>query len=159
MTGFDSHKFYSLKHNHQDIDMLLDKIAKGWVLSEKDYKKLIVDIGLNNISTFTGDYEALFNKPNLVQMINEALAKINIPEESTIDEKISIVRNEILQQVSDAKLTAFYNSQQGKEATVLWEDSKKGDQMHGFTENYVKVETKYDKNKVNTFEKITIKTE
>ena len=66
-------------------------------------------------------------------------------------------RNEILQQVSDAKLTTFYNSQQGKEATVLWEDSKKGDQMHGFTENYVKVECKYDKTKVNTFEKITIK--
>ena len=66
-------------------------------------------------------------------------------------------RNEILQQISDAKLTTFYNSQQGKEATVLWEDSKKGDQMHGFTENYVKVECKYDKTKVNTFEKITIK--
>ena len=65
-------------------------------------------------------------------------------------------RNEILQQVSDAKLTTFYNSQQGKEATVLWEDSKKGDQMHGFTENYVKVETKYDKTKVNTFEKLKI---
>jgi hypothetical protein len=29
--------------------------------------------------------------------------------------------------------------------------------MHGFTENYVKVETKYDKNKVNTFEKLKIK--
>ncbi len=66
-------------------------------------------------------------------------------------------RNEILQQVSDAKLTVFYNNQQGKEATVLWEDSKKGDQMHGFTENYIKVECKYDKTKVNTFEKITIK--
>ena len=65
-------------------------------------------------------------------------------------------RNEILQQVSDAKLKAFYNSQIGKEAIVLWEDSKKGDCMHGFTENYVKVESKYDKNKVNTFEKITI---
>lgn len=65
-------------------------------------------------------------------------------------------RNEILQQVSDAKLKAFYNSQIGKEAIVLWEDSKKGDCMHGFTENYVKVETKYDKNKVNTFEKLKI---
>ncbi|MBO5086021.1 MAG: tRNA (N(6)-L-threonylcarbamoyladenosine(37)-C(2))-methylthiotransferase MtaB [Paludibacteraceae bacterium] len=65
-------------------------------------------------------------------------------------------RNEILQQVSDAKLKAFYDSQIGKEAIVLWEDSKKGDCMHGFTENYVKVETKYDKNKVNTFEKMKI---
>ena len=68
-------------------------------------------------------------------------------------------RNEILQQVSESKLNTFYQSQQGKEAIVLWEDSKKGDMMYGFTENYVKVETKYNKNKVNTFEKITIKTE
>jgi threonylcarbamoyladenosine tRNA methylthiotransferase MtaB len=67
-------------------------------------------------------------------------------------------RNEILQQVSDSKLNSFYQSQQGKDAIVLWEDSKKGDMMHGFTENYVKVETKYNKNLVNTFEKITIKT-
>ncbi len=66
-------------------------------------------------------------------------------------------RNEILQQVSDAKLKAFYDSQIGKEAIVLWEDPKKGDCMHGFTENYVKIESKYDKTKVNTFEKITIK--
>jgi threonylcarbamoyladenosine tRNA methylthiotransferase MtaB len=66
-------------------------------------------------------------------------------------------RNEILQHVSGAKLKTFYDSQIGKEATVLGEDSKKGDQMHGFTENYVKVECKYDKTKVNTFEKITIK--
>ena len=66
-------------------------------------------------------------------------------------------RNEILQRVSDAKLKAFYDSQIGKEAIVLWEDSKKGDCMHGFTENYVRIESKYDKNKVNTFEKITIK--
>ncbi len=65
-------------------------------------------------------------------------------------------RNEILQQVSEAKLKRFYDSQIGKEAMVLWEDSKKGDQMHGFTENYVKIETKYDKNKVNTFEKVKI---
>ena len=66
-------------------------------------------------------------------------------------------RNEILQQISEAKLKAFYDSQIGKEAIVLWEDSKKGDCMHGFTENYVRIESKYDKNKVNTFEKITIK--
>ena len=65
-------------------------------------------------------------------------------------------RNEILQQVSDSKLSTFYQSQQGKDAIVLWEDSKKGDMMHGFTENYVKVECKYDKTKVNTFEKLKI---
>ncbi len=66
-------------------------------------------------------------------------------------------RNEILQHVSEAKLKTFYDNQIGKEAIVLWEDAKKGDKMHGFTENYVKVECKYDKTKVNTFEKITIK--
>lgn len=63
-------------------------------------------------------------------------------------------RNSVLQLISDRKLEAFYNSQIGKTLTVLWEDAKKGGNMHGFTENYVKVEAPYDKAKVNTFESI-----
>lgn len=64
------------------------------------------------------------------------------------------LRNAVLQEISDRKLAAFYASQKGRTLTVLWEDAKKGGNMHGFTENYVKVEAPYDKTKVNTFETI-----
>jgi len=40
----------------------------------------------------------------------------------------------------------FYNKNIGKFEMVLFESSRKGESMFGFTQNYIKVETKYDKN-------------
>ncbi len=65
-------------------------------------------------------------------------------------------RNAILQQISDRKLDEFYQSQIGRKATVLWEDSKKGGTMHGFTENYVRLECPYSKERINIMETVII---
>lgn len=65
-------------------------------------------------------------------------------------------RSKILHAVSEEKTKAFYQQHAGKEAVVLWESKKEGEQMAGFTENYIKVYGPYDKNKVNTFERIQI---
>ena len=61
-------------------------------------------------------------------------------------------RSKILHEISEEKTKNFYAKQAGREAIVLWESKKEGDQMAGFTENYVKVYRPYDKAKVNTFE-------
>ncbi len=66
------------------------------------------------------------------------------------------LRTNILQQVSDRKLHDFYESQRGKMATVLWEDSKDKSIMHGFTENYIKLSRPYDASLINVFENIKI---
>ena len=65
-------------------------------------------------------------------------------------------RSKILHEISEEKTQTFYASQTGREAIVLWESKKEGDQMAGFTENYVKVHRPYDKAKVNTFEVIRL---
>lgn len=65
-------------------------------------------------------------------------------------------RSKVLHEISEQKTKAFYAEQAGREATVLWESKKEGDQMAGFTENYVKVHAPYNKDKVNTFETIVI---
>ena len=65
-------------------------------------------------------------------------------------------RSKILHAISNRKLKAFYQSQQGREAVVLWESKNDKGMMHGFTENYVKVSCPYDKAKINTFERITV---
>ena len=65
-------------------------------------------------------------------------------------------RSKILHEVSEEKTKAFYAEQTGREAIVLWESKKEGDQMAGFTENYVKVHAPYEKAKVNTFEVIRL---
>ena len=65
-------------------------------------------------------------------------------------------RSKLLHEISEEKTQTFYANQAGREAIVLWESKKEGDQMAGFTENYVKVYRPYDKAKVNTFEVIRL---
>lgn len=70
-------------------------------------------------------------------------------------------RSQVLHQVSTDKLTAFYHTHAGEQATVLWEGKriKVSDneyRMDGFTENYIRVSRPYDKSKINTYETLTI---
>lgn len=65
-------------------------------------------------------------------------------------------RNAVLQQISDDKLTGFYESNKGKVGVVLWEDSKNKKTMSGFTSNYIKVEAPYDARLINEFTEITL---
>ncbi|WP_276090346.1 tRNA (N(6)-L-threonylcarbamoyladenosine(37)-C(2))-methylthiotransferase MtaB [Pedobacter sp. JY14-1] len=58
-------------------------------------------------------------------------------------------RNKMLHILSDKKRRAFYESQIGKVAEVLFEDDQKDGFMHGFSRNYVKVRAKYDPVLVN----------
>ena len=53
-------------------------------------------------------------------------------------------RSQMLLALSDEKTRAFYASHIGKEAVVLMEKSKSGTPMHGFTNNYVRVELPHD---------------
>lgn len=66
-------------------------------------------------------------------------------------------RSKQLHAISARKTEEFYRSQEGRTAVVLWEAKKTGGRMSGFTENYVKVSCPFDKDKVNTFETITIR--
>ncbi len=53
-------------------------------------------------------------------------------------------RSKMLHILSDKKRRAFYESNLGREFTVLFENDIEDGQMHGFTENYVRVSAKYD---------------
>jgi len=53
-------------------------------------------------------------------------------------------RNRILRNLSAIKQTRFYSENIGTERTVLFERENKDGFMHGFTENYVKVKTKFN---------------
>lgn len=65
-------------------------------------------------------------------------------------------RSKILHEVSEEKTKAFYAQHAGRKAVVLWEAKKEGDQMSGFTDNYIKVYRSYDRAKINTFEEIML---
>ena len=53
-------------------------------------------------------------------------------------------RSKRLLDMSDTKLKAFYARHIGRESRVLIEHASHGDVMHGFTENYIRVEMKRD---------------
>lgn len=53
-------------------------------------------------------------------------------------------RSKMLHILSEKKRRAFYETQLGKPAEVLFETDIKDGYMHGFSRNYVKVKTKYD---------------
>ena len=65
-------------------------------------------------------------------------------------------RNEVLHNLSAEKCNAFYESQAGKTAHVLWESRKHGENMVGFTENYIKAEAPYRKELINTIQEVRL---
>ena len=58
-------------------------------------------------------------------------------------------RSKILHLLSDRKKQAFYQTQIGKEKTVLFEQEENEGMLYGFTENYVKVKTPFNAQLVN----------
>ena len=65
-------------------------------------------------------------------------------------------RSQRLLELSDMKLKEFYARHKGKEAVVLAEHSKPGMPMHGFTDNYIRVELDSEKAKDNQLVKVRL---
>ena len=85
----DNNKYRSLNFNHSEINDLLKKIKEGFVFSEAEYKKLIEEIGLDNISTFDGDYEKLINQPVIPVKVSELANDANFQNGEIVDGKIA----------------------------------------------------------------------
>jgi len=59
------------------------------------------------------------------------------------------IRHSRLQTLSDDKWKQFYMQHVGSEVKVLMEHAKPGEKMHGFSQNYIRVEVPYQKDWVN----------
>lgn len=66
-----------------------------------------------------------------------------------VDPATKHARSQRLLDLSDQKWRAFYEAHRGQTAKVLFEHTRKNGMMHGFTENYIKVERPYDASLVN----------
>ena len=66
-----------------------------------------------------------------------------------VDPATKHARSQRLLDLSDQKWCAFYEAYSGQTAKVLFEHTRKNGLMHGFTENYIKVERPYDASLVN----------
>ena len=66
-------------------------------------------------------------------------------------------RSKMLRGLSVKKRRAFYESQLGKTATVLFENENKDGFIFGFSDNYVRVKTAWNENLVNTLHTVKLK--
>ncbi|MDA7837038.1 MiaB/RimO family radical SAM methylthiotransferase, partial [Salibacteraceae bacterium] len=76
--------------------------------------------------------------------------------EDVIPMQVRQERNKILTNISHKKKRAFYETQIGSERKVLWEGSENEGMMHGFTDNYVKVQKPFDETSVNETEELVL---
>lgn len=73
-----------------------------------------------------------------------------IDMEGVVPMNVRNKRSKMLRGLSVKKRRAFYESQLGKDKTVLFEGENKEGYIHGFTENYVKVKCPWNPELVNT---------
>jgi threonylcarbamoyladenosine tRNA methylthiotransferase MtaB len=60
-------------------------------------------------------------------------------------------RSKVLHLLSDRKKRHFYEKNKGSQRKVLFEDENHNGYIHGFTENYIKIKTPYQKALSNSF--------
>jgi len=76
--------------------------------------------------------------------------------DGVVPKEVRKKRNKMLRILSEKKRMAFYRTQLGKTHRVIWESDNKNGKMHGFTENYVKVETDFDESLINQSEPVEL---
>jgi threonylcarbamoyladenosine tRNA methylthiotransferase MtaB len=73
-----------------------------------------------------------------------------------VTKKDTAERSAMLHILSDKKKRAFYESQIGLSKTVLFEDDVQDGNMHGWTENYVRILAKYDPLLINSTKQVKL---
>jgi len=149
-----SDEVLSLMRRRYDTALFRHKIEK--------IKQVIPDafIGVDVIVGTRGETDELFEETRLfiesldisqlhVFSYSERPGTQALKIEYAVDPKTKHKRSQLLLDISDAKLQRFYESCMGREAAVLFEHTRRGNRMHGFTENYIKVEMPYDKALIN----------
>ncbi len=125
-------------------------------------------IGVDVIAGTNGETEELFqesydfiNKLEVSQLHaftyseRSGTQALKIPWKVEVEERKNRTQKYI--NLSEKKLRAFCEKHLNTEHTVLFEAQKSQDKMHGFTENYIKVEVPYHEELVNTLARVKLK--
>jgi len=76
--------------------------------------------------------------------------------DDVVPSKVREKRSKMLRNLSVKKRRYFYQQHLNSELTVLFENDVEDGQMHGFTENYIRVTAKYDPVLVNELKKVRL---
>ena len=67
---------------------------------------LINQIGLDNISTFSGSYNDLLDKPDIPQYISDLINDLGFDTEDNIDQKLHALKENLVQLINESKNSA-----------------------------------------------------
>ena len=87
-------QFNQLDFTHDELEAMLDRLHKGCLLTSEDYKKLIEEIGLDNISTFSGNYKDLIDSPDIFQIIKDSMLPLDIETKAHVNDLIANMSKE-----------------------------------------------------------------
>ena len=124
-------------------------------------------IGVDVILGFPGETDDLFLETyNFLNTLNISYLHVFTYSErpnthaatlaGIVPKSVRAKRSKMLRGLSVKKRRAFYESQIGKQRTVLFEGENKEGYIHGFTENYVKVKAPWNPELVNTLHEIRL---
>lgn len=122
------------------VDLIVGFPTETNKLFEASYK-VIRDVDLSYIHVFTYSDRELTKAKAMKDLVTAAERH---------------ERSKIMHELSKEKKKQFYQHNQGKTATVLWENDQHNGYMTGFTENYLKVKTPFDPSKVNQLQTVKL---
>lgn len=142
-SGSDS--VLKLMHRHYDTKLFIDKIQLIKKLMPEAFLGIDVMVGTRGETPeyFEETYKLLDSLPVTQLHVfpyseRPGTAALKIPY--VVDAKDKKVRSQRLLDMSEEKTQAFYASHIGKVKEVLFEKAPRGKAMHGFTDNYIRVE-------------------
>ena len=142
-SGSDS--VLKLMHRHYDTKLFIDKIQLIKKLMPEAFLGIDVMVGTRGETPeyFEETYKLLDSLPVTQLHVfpyseRPGTAALKIPY--VVDAKDKKIRSQRLLDMSEEKTQAFYTSHIGKVKEVLFEKAPRGKAMHGFTDNYIRVE-------------------
>lgn len=142
-SGSDS--VLKLMHRHYDTQLFIDKIQLIKRLMPDAFLGIDVMVGTRGETPeyFEETYRLLDSLPVTQLHVfpyseRPGTAALKIPY--VVDAKDKKKRSQRLLDMSEEKTQAFYASHIGQEKEVLFEKAPRGKAMHGFTDNYIRVE-------------------
>lgn len=142
-SGSDS--VLKLMHRHYDTKLFIDKIQLIKKLMPEAFLGIDVMVGTRGETPeyFEETYRLLDSLPVTQLHVfpyseRPGTAALKIPY--VVDAKDKKVRSQRLLDMSEEKTQVFYASHIGEVKEVLFEKAPRGKAMHGFTDNYIRVE-------------------
>lgn len=132
-------------------------------------KELMPDafIGVDVIVGFPGETDELFNETYAfleqlpvsfyhVFSYSERRNTKSAGMENKVPKQVIALRSKQVHDLATSKHDNFYNAHIGQTMNVLFESSKKDGKIFGFSENYIKVETNFDKSLIGSIREVKL---